>query len=228
MKKSAKKSKATKAAKPADTDKSAKSTDAEAAPESETPPKSADATPDKKPETTGEATSESPPEVASEASDPLAGYDRDALRDLYMRAVADNKNIQQRAESEIRKARDFGVFQFSRGICEVCDCLQSALSESKESTTESSDAMREGVTLTLRKLMAVMESNGIRSVRPDEGASFDPSLHQAVGMNSDGTRDANTVFKVVQSGYTLNGRMIRPADVIVNKPPETKTEDKPD
>ena len=228
MKKTNKKSKATKAAKPADSEKSAKSADEKAAPESETPPETADATPDKSPETAGETVSESPPEVSSGSSDPLAGYDRDALRDLYMRAVAENKNIQQRAESEIRKTRDFAVLQFSRGICEVCDCLDSALAESKDSAAEKDDAMHEGVALTLRKLTVVMENNGIRSVRPDEGASFDPALHQAVGVNPDSTRDANTVAIVVQCGYTLNGRMIRPANVIVNKPPENKTEDKTD
>ena len=147
------------------------------------------------------------------ANDPLAGYDIQALRDLYMRAEADKANILKRSEIQIQKTKKFVLDRFSRGICEVHDCLQAAISDGQDS---------EGVSLTLRKLSAVMEENGIRLLHPDLGASFDPNLHQAVGINANSEYPANTIAIVVLCGYTLNGRVIRPASVMVSKP-----EDKP-
>ena len=153
-------------------------------------------------------------ETAEDGNSSIEDYDADKLRDLYVRALADRENLQKRAENEIKKARDFALDKFSRGICEVCDCLESALAEMP--TTAAKE--REGVALTLRKLVTVMENNGIRPVRPDVGASFDPALHQAVAIHADDNHAANTVVTVVQSGYTLNGRIIRPAGIVVAKP----------
>ena len=152
--------------------------------------------------------------AAEDGNSSIEDYDADKLRDLYVRALADRENLQKRAENEIKKARDFALDKFSRGICEVCDCLESALAEMP--TTAAKE--REGVALTLRKLVTVMENNGIRPVRPDVGASFDPALHQAVAIHADDNHVANTVVTVVQSGYTLNGRIIRPAGIVVAKP----------
>ena len=153
-------------------------------------------------------------ETPEDGNSSIEDYDADKLRDLYVRALADRENLQKRAENEIKKARDFALDKFSRGICEVCDCLESALAEMP--TTAAKE--REGVALTLRKLVTVMENNGIRPVRPDVGASFDPALHQAVAIHADDNHVANTVVTVVQSGYTLNGRIIRPAGIVVAKP----------
>lgn len=150
-------------------------------------------------------------ETAASSADPLAGYDAAALRDLYLRAAADKENTIKRAEAEIKKARDFALNRFSRGICEVRDCLEAALSGGKSN---------EGVALTLKKLTAVMEDNGVRPVRPDVGAPFDPDLHMAVGVDSGGKHAANTVAAVVQCGYTLNGRVVRAAGVVVGQPAE--------
>ena len=152
----------------------------------------------------------------AQAADPLAEYDAAALRDLYLRAIADKENILKRAETEIKKTRDFTLNQFSRGICEVRDCLEAAetaLSGGEKTTGE-------GISLTLKKLTAVMETNGIRPVRPDIGAPFDPELHMAIGIDSGGKHAANTVAAVVQCGYTLNGRVVRAAGVMVGKPAE--------
>ena len=128
-------------------------------------------------------------------------------------AAADKENILRRAENEIRKARDFALQTFASGICEVRDGLEAATADK-----EKNGGASEGVLLTLRKLCAVMEKNGIRPVAPDIGATFDSSLHYAVGM-SEGGEGGQTIAEVKQCGYTLNGRLVRPAIVWLGKPP---------
>ncbi|MBE8158266.1 MAG: nucleotide exchange factor GrpE [Betaproteobacteria bacterium] len=168
----------------------------------------------KTPETSGNSETAAADAPAAEKTaapaDPLAAYDAAALRDLYLRAAAEKENTLKRAEAEIKKARDFALNHFSRGICEVRDCLESAMSGGEKTG--------EGVALTLKKLTVVMEANGIRPVRPDIGAPFDPELHMAIGFDSGGEHAANTIAAVVQCGYTLNGRVVRAAGVMVGKP----------
>lgn len=167
--------------------------------------------------TTAKSAPQTPETAAKDAAaDPLAGYDAETLRNLYIRAVAEKVNTSKRAEIEIKKAHDFALARFAPGICEVRDCVESALSESEKAGEN--DKAREGISLTLRKLSAVMEANGILPVRPDIGASFDPALHEAVGIDSTATHAANTVAAVVQCGYTLNGRVVRAAGIMVSKP----------
>ena len=145
--------------------------------------------------------------------DPLEAYSAEELREMVRLAAADKENILRRAENEIRKARDFAVQTFASGICEVRDGLEAATADK-----EKNGGASEGVLLTLRKLCAVMEKNGIRPVSPDIGATFDSSLHYAVGM-SEGGEGGQTIAEVKQCGYTLNGRLVRPAIVWLGKPP---------
>ena len=145
--------------------------------------------------------------------DPLEAYSAEELREMVRLAAADKENILRRAENEIRKARDFALQTFASGICEVRDGLEAATADK-----EKSGGASEGVLLTLRKLCAVMEKNGIRPVSPDIGATFDSSLHYAVGM-SEGGEGGQTIAEVKQCGYTLNGRLVRPAIVWLGKPP---------
>lgn len=161
-------------------------------------------------------------EIANVAADddPLAQYDTDSLRELYVRAIAEKENIAKRAETEVRKAHDFALSRFAPGICEVCDCLEQAFAQS----SGDGGKIHEGVSLTLRKLSAVMENNGILPVRPDSGAAFDADLHQAAGF-APGGENARTVFEVIQCGYTLNGRLIRPAIVRLGNPPAAAERD---
>ena len=174
-------------------------------------------------ETAAETAAENPtpetaaiPDNGADDNDPLAKYDADTLREMYLREVAEKENIAKRTLSEIRKAHDFALSRFAPGICEVCDCLEMALA-GFETAPEETKA-REGVSLTLRKLFALMEANGILPVRPDPGAMFDTNLHQAAGF-APGEENARTVSIVMQSGYTLNGRLVRPAIVQLGKPP---------
>ena len=145
--------------------------------------------------------------------DPLEAYSAEELREMVRLAAADKENILRRAENEIRKARDFALQTFASGICEVRDGLEAATADK-----EKNGGASEGVLLTLRKLCAVMEKNGIRPVSPDIGATFDSSLHYAVGM-SEGGEGGQTIAEVKQCGYTLNGRLVRPAIVWLGKPP---------
>ena len=145
--------------------------------------------------------------------DPLEAYSAEELREMVRLAAADKENILRRAENEIRKARDFALQTFASGICEVRDGLEAATADK-----EKNGGASEGVLLTLRKLCAVMEKNGIRPVSPDIGATFDSSLHYAVGMSEDG-EGGQTIAEVKQCGYTLNGRLVRPAIVWLGKPP---------
>ncbi len=161
-------------------------------------------------------------DTGTDSSDPLAAYTMEELRDLYLRALADKENILRRAEIEIKKARDFALDKFAPGICDVCDCLQVALSDTPAEGNDSDKKIHEGIALTLRKLSTVMEANGLRTINPDAGASFDPTLHQAIGVDSSGKHAVNTVTIVVQLGYTLNGRVVRPANVIISKLGEEK------
>ena len=145
--------------------------------------------------------------------DPLEAYSAEELREMVRLAAADKENILRRADNEIRKARDFALQTFASGICEVRDGLEAATADK-----EKNGGASEGVLLTLRKLCAVMEKNGIRPVSPDIGATFDSSLHYAVGM-SEGGEGGQTIAEVKQCGYTLNGRLVRPAIVWLGKPP---------
>ena len=145
--------------------------------------------------------------------DPLEAYSAEELREMVRLAAADKENILRRAENEIRKARDFALQTFASGICEVRDGLEAATADK-----EKNGGASEGVLLTLRKLCAVMEKNGIRPVSPDIGATFDSALHYAVGM-SEGGEGGQTIAEVKQCGYTLNGRLVRPAIVWLGKPP---------
>ena len=145
--------------------------------------------------------------------DPLEAYSAEDLREMVRLAAADKENILRRAENEIRKARDFALQTFASGICEVRDGLEAATADK-----EKNGGASEGVLLTLRKLCAVMEKNGIRPVSPDIGATFDSALHYAVGM-SEGGEGGQTIAEVKQCGYTLNGRLVRPAIVWLGKPP---------
>jgi molecular chaperone GrpE len=133
--------------------------------------------------------------------------------DLYLRAVAENENLRKRAEEQIVAAHKFALEQFARELLEVRDALEAAQSEG-----ESAQGGEGGVALTLRKLTDAMTRHKILEVAPVAGAPFDPNLHQAIGVEkaADGAAD-NSVAKLVVKGYTLHGRLLRAAAVVVNK-----------
>jgi molecular chaperone GrpE len=132
--------------------------------------------------------------------------------DAWLRAKAEAENIRKRAQEDIAKAHKYGIERLASELLAVKDSLEAALA-AENATLE---ALRSGVELTLRQLEAVFERQAIREINP-VGQKFDPHRHQAISMlPSD--KEPNTVINVLQKGYALNDRVIRPALVTVAKP----------
>ncbi len=135
------------------------------------------------------------------------------LADQYLRAKADAENARRRAEEEVSKARKFAVESFAESLLPVIDSLEAGLGV-KEATLET---IREGAQATLRQLLAAMERNKVLAIDPSACSKFDPHLHQAISVvPSD--QDANTVVTVLQKGYLISERVLRPALVTVSAP----------
>ena len=139
----------------------------------------------------------------------------EAARDAALRAQADAQNIKRRAEQDIERARKFALEQFTRELLPVADNLERAL-ESAAGDDEAIKPIAEGVELTLKSLLDAMKKSNIEVVDP-MGEPFDPNLHQAMSMVENSDVEPNSVIAVMQKGYTLNGRLVRPAMVMVSK-----------
>ena len=135
------------------------------------------------------------------------------LADQYLRAKADAENARRRAEEEISKARKFAVEAFAESLLPVTDSLEAGLTI-KDATPEQ---IREGAQATLRQLTAALERNKVIAIAPAPGTRFDPHQHQAISMVP-ADQEANTVVSVLQKGYTIAERVLRPALVTVAAP----------
>lgn len=137
--------------------------------------------------------------------------------DRALRAQAEAQNAKRRAEQDVEKARKFALERFASALLPVADNLQRA-KEAAAAAGEPAAAIAEGVELTLKSFADVLEKNGIREIDP-VGEPFDPQLHQAMSMVENPDAEPNTVLDVMQKGYELNGRLMRPAMVLVSKAP---------
>jgi len=135
------------------------------------------------------------------------------LADQYLRAKADAENARRRAEDEISKARKFALESFAESLLPVADSLEAGLLI-KDGTVEQ---IREGAQATLRQLLAALERNKVIAINPAAGSKFDPHLHQAISVVPS-ELDANTVVSVLQKGYSIAERTLRPALVTVAAP----------
>lgn len=138
-----------------------------------------------------------------------------AAQDQYMRAEAEMANLRRRVEKDVENAHKFGQEKLSKELLAVADNLERAV-QSTESEAADINAIREGVELTLKGLIDVFAKFNIVAVDP-AGEPFDPQLHQAMSMVENPDVEPNTVIAVMQKGYQLNGRLIRPAMVMVSK-----------
>lgn len=136
----------------------------------------------------------------------------DENHERYMRSQAELENTKRRAEKDIENAHKFALEKFSLELLAVKDSLELGLSA--EDTD--ADKLKEGTELTLKMLTQVMEKFSIHSIDP-LGETFDPKLHQAVSMQESAEHQPNTVIAVMQKGYLLNDRLLRPAMVMVSK-----------
>ncbi|MDH3978314.1 MAG: nucleotide exchange factor GrpE [Gammaproteobacteria bacterium] len=134
----------------------------------------------------------------------------------YLRAVAELDNLRKRHTRELENARRFGVEGLAAELLSVADSLEMALETGSQAPAES---LLEGGRATLKQLQAAMEKFGVQVVSP-EGEPFDPEYHEAMSMQPSDTAEPDTVLTVVQRGYQLNGRLLRPARVIVAKAPD--------
>lgn len=141
----------------------------------------------------------------------LAELKAEEHHDAWLRAKAETENVRRRGLDEVDKARKFAVEKFAGELLAVKDSLEAALAAGDNSTVES---LKSGVELTLRQLTSVFEKQNLIEINP-LGQKFDPNVHQAIGMVEGG--EPNTVAVVLQKGYLLNERVLRPALVQVFK-----------
>ncbi|MAI95067.1 MAG: nucleotide exchange factor GrpE [Halieaceae bacterium] len=139
-----------------------------------------------------------------------------AAQDAALRAQADAMNMQRRSEQEIEKARKFALERFCGDLLSVVDNLERALESAGDDQGIAS--LLEGIELTRKGLMDVLVKYGVESVDP-MGEPFDPETAQAMSMVEQPDAEPNSVIAVMQKGYTLNGRLLRPAMVMVAKAP---------
>ena len=143
----------------------------------------------------------------------------DDLKDQLLRAQAEVQNVRRVAGQEITKARLYGVEFLAREFLVVGDNLQKALESCNEKAEI--DSIKEGLELTLRSFEDSLETAGIVPLSPD-GESFDPERHEAISVVEDDKKEPNTVIDVIQKGFTIQNRILRPAKVVVTKKPDKK------
>jgi molecular chaperone GrpE len=135
------------------------------------------------------------------------------LADSYLRAKAEADNARRRAEEEIAKARKFAVESFAESLLPVTDSLEAGLQQQDASAAQ----IREGTEATLKQLKTALERNKVVEINPAPGGKFDPHQHQAISMVP-AEQEANTVVSVLQKGYLIADRVLRPALVTVTAP----------
>ena len=155
------------------------------------------------------------------------------LKDKLLRTLAEMENLRKRTEREIAESRLYGVANFARDVLGVADNMRRALEavapELRNSAQDAVKALIDGVELTERELQKALEKNGLRQFSP-QGEKFDPNRHQAMFEVPDATVPAGSVVQVVQPGYMIGDRVLRPALVGVSKggpkaPPTAPTND---
>jgi len=142
------------------------------------------------------------------------------LKDRLLRSLAEMENLRRRTEREVADSRTYAVTSFARDILEVADnmarALQAPAAELQQRADAGVKALLDGVELIERELMKVLEKHGVRKFEP-HGEKFDPNLHQAMFEVPDSSLPAGTVAKVMQAGYLIGERVLRPALVAVAK-----------
>jgi molecular chaperone GrpE len=136
------------------------------------------------------------------------------FRDLALRAEAEMQNLQRRTARDVENAHKFGVEKFVQNMLPVVDSLEKAI----ESTGDNADAIAQGVRLCHKLMVDTLNKEGVEIIDP-VGEPFDPNEHQAMSMVENPDMEPNSVLAVVQKGCKLNGRLVRPAMVMVSKAP---------
>ena len=142
-------------------------------------------------------------------------------KDRVLRTLAEMENLRKRTEREVNDMRQYGIASFARDVLAVADNMERALealdAELRETANPGVKALLDGVELTERELLKVLDKHGVKKYEPQKGDKFDPSLHQAMYELPDPSQPAGTVAQVVQPGYMIGERVLRPALVGVAK-----------
>lgn len=139
---------------------------------------------------------------------------------LYLRAAAELENVRKRAVRDVENARKYALENFGRELLSVVDSFEMGLAAAEQADAAT---LKEGSEATLKQLKAALERFGIQPIEA-EGQPFDPELHEAISMQPSADMEPNSVVAAVQTGYTLNGRLLRPARVVVSTAPESTAE----
>ena len=134
------------------------------------------------------------------------------MQDAYLRAKAEADNTRRRAQEDIAKAHKFAIESFAESLLPVKDSLEMAL----KVETPSIDSLKEGVDMTLKQLVAAFDKHRLVEVNPQPGEKLDPMKHQAISMVP-AEQEANTIVSVLQKGYMISDRLLRPALVTVSQ-----------
>jgi molecular chaperone GrpE len=161
---------------------------------------------DKAPEPAGAET----PDLATQLAEVEAKLAE--AQDAFLRAKADAENTRRRAQEDISKAHKFAVESFAEALLPVRDSLEMAL----KVETPSIESLKEGVEMTLRQLSGAFERNRLVEINPQAGEKLDPMKHQAISMVA-AEQEANTIVSVLQKGYMISERLLRPALVTVSQ-----------
>lgn len=152
-----------------------------------------------------------------EAALAAAKDETESRKDAALRAAAEAENVRRRAALDVQKARDFALEKFAGELLPVVDNLERAL-QTFNAEDKSTKGLIEGIEMTLSGFINTLQKFGVEAVDP-QGQPFNPEHHEAMGMQESEEHPANTVIAVMQKGYTLNGRLLRPAMVMVSRAP---------
>jgi molecular chaperone GrpE len=155
-------------------------------------------------------------ESEATASDPLAdaAVEIANLQDRALRAQAELENVRRRAARDVENAHKYALENFAADLLPVLDSLEKALEATVGAGAEDARTLGEGVELSLKLFLSTCEKAGLSQVDP-HGEPFDPQLHEAIAMMPNPDAEPNSVMEVMQKGYTLNGRLVRAARVVV-------------
>jgi molecular chaperone GrpE len=155
-------------------------------------------------------------EAEADARGAALDAELDVLRERHVRLQADFENFRRRALKERSEAFEYGHQNLVKDLVPTVDNLGRAIEHARQSGGRDFEGLLQGVELVLRELLAVLTKHGVARISP-EGEPFDPSLHEAMAQREDDTKAAGTVVQVLEQGYSLRDRLIRPARVIVSK-----------
>lgn len=145
-----------------------------------------------------------------------------ALKDQLLRSYAEQENTRNIARRDVAEARQFAIKSFAKSLLEVSDNLQRALDSVPASDLSGNAQLKllhEGIAMTNTGLLKALEANGVKKYCETPGDKFDPELHNALMQYADPTKEPDTVGQVIKVGFTLNNRVLRPAEVGVIKKP---------